>query len=99
MGTDDEFYSLVELDYTTQRMVCLPAATVPVHSSAEAHLVQRRDSHQETGARALHRVPLHGPLQAQCRRSEDAAHQMAARIHRHGDPAGHGGQAHAKWPR
>lgn len=83
--------------YNNNVMLCLPAATVPVYSPAEADLVQWRGSHEETGTCVLYRVPLHGPLQTQRLHAEDAAvHQAIAHTHWYGDPRGPGGQASAQ---
>lgn len=56
-----------------------PASPVPLHPFTAADLVQRRNAYQKTGACAVRRVPVNGPLQAQRILTEESEDQMCSK--------------------
>lgn len=60
----------------------LLAPPVPLHPFTKTDVVQRRNPHQKTGARAVHRVSINGPLQTQCFHTEKSEDQMCSKSHK-----------------
>lgn len=56
-----------------------PAPPVPLHPFTAADVVQRGNPHQETGACAVHRVSVNGPLQAHRIHTEESEDQMCSK--------------------
>lgn len=71
-----------------------PAPSVPLHPFTKADVVQRRNAHQEAGARSVCGASVDGPLQTPRRRPQRTAHPTSAAPH-----GGSGSRGFCPWPR